>query len=104
MNKKNNKSDYLDSFIEYQGKQYLPGYYVGGKIHPSFKSKTKTLGYFLLFEGIFSIILAIVIIIASTQFENETKIYTIFSAFLVIILGTFLYYRSKKNIKEKQIR
>ncbi|MDO8658584.1 MAG: hypothetical protein Q7K55_07610 [Candidatus Levybacteria bacterium] len=106
MTKKNNESDYLDSFIEYQGKQYLPGYYVGGKIDPSLKSKTKASGHLLLFGGVFSLILAPIFIIISTPFDDTTRMYTISSAILIVIVGILSIIAAKrvlrKNPKDKQ--
>ncbi len=44
------KESYLDSFKDYQDKIYSPGHYVGGKIHPALKAKTKAGGYFRVLE------------------------------------------------------
>lgn len=49
---KRNTTPYLDSFIDYQDKQYLPGSFLGGDIHPALKAQSKIGGYLMIITGI----------------------------------------------------
>jgi len=61
MQKTSDTNNYLDDLKEYQDKQYLPGYYVGGKLPLALKYPTRRLGWVFLVFGLF---MAVVLLIA----------------------------------------
>jgi len=78
---------HLKSFIEYQDKMYLPGYYLGGKISPALKAKTKVGGYLMVASGIFLLLFYNIQLFSNYSLENMGWIVPIAFASLLIIVG-----------------
>lgn len=87
MSKRSKTGTYLESFNQYQGKQYLPGYYVGGKIHPALKAKTKVGGYLMLIGGSFLFLFYLFQLLIDLSFNNIGWIMPIIFSILLIIVG-----------------
>jgi hypothetical protein len=105
--KKKKEENYLEKFIEWQNKQYLPGYYVGGRMNPMFVGKTKAGGYFLLFSGIITIFTAILYLLFGSD-PFEPKLFSVIGAIslwgpagvLQILVGIkFLHAHAKQKNK-----
>ena len=64
--------DAIKNFVEWQEHQYVPGYYVGGRI-PYFLlgSRPNKYGYALLASGILSIGLFMIVLLGSTVFRGD---------------------------------
>ena len=84
---KEQRQDYLDSIKEYQDKMYLPGYYVGGKIHPALKAKTKVGGYLMIISGVFLLPFYIFQLLNNLSFDNIGWIMPVGFAILLILVG-----------------
>lgn len=87
MKKRNKTKSYTETFVEYQSKQYLPGYYVGSKTHPVLKAKTKAGGYLMLIVGIFLFCFYLFQLINNLSSENIVWIGPIGFSILLIIVG-----------------
>ena len=98
MKEEKKEESYLDSFKEYQDKMYMPGYYVGGKIHPALKAKTKAGGYLLIVTGIFLLAFYLFQLLKNFSFENIGLIMPIAFAILLIVVG---YKFIKINVHKK---
>jgi hypothetical protein len=88
--------------IEYQDKMYLPGYYVGGKIHPALKAKTKVGGYLMLASGIFLLVIYLIQTIMNFSIENISMIIPIGFAILLVIVGC-KFIKINKNLDSKSM-
>ena len=90
MNKRKNrhKNTYIHKLQEWQDKQYLPGYYLGGNIPPqvSQPGNPKLLGWFWIVQGVFGLLLTIVFF--SVFYED------IFQSirYFIVIFGVFLFF------------
>lgn len=87
MKEKKKADSYTESIKKYQDKQYLPGYYVGGKIHPALKAKTKAGGYAMLIVGIFLLFFYVAQLLADFSVNNLGWIIPAAFALLLIIVG-----------------
>jgi hypothetical protein len=97
MSKSKLKDTYTEAFEEYQDKQYLPGYYVGGKMHPALKAKTKAGGYAMLIGGIFLLVFYSFQLIGNLTLENIGWIIPMAVAIMLITVGIkFIKNNSRK--------
>jgi len=60
MKQKAAKDNYIEDLKEYQDKQYLPGYYVGGKLPLALKYPTRRLGWLFLFLAALSVVFGLI--------------------------------------------
>ncbi len=97
MKKKKNGS-YLESFKEYQNKMYIPGYFIGGKIHPSLRAKTKVGGYGMVIAGTFLFTFYLLQLV--TKFSIESIVWLLipiaFSTLLILVGVKFIRINSNK--------
>jgi hypothetical protein len=87
MERQKKEDGYLKSFREYQNKIYLPGYYVGSKIHPALKAKTKIGGYSMVIAGILLLVLYLPQLVINFAVEKTQLIVIAVIALLLIIVG-----------------
>lgn len=87
MKQRKREEDYLDSFKEYQDKMYIPGHYIGGKMHPALKAKTKAGGYGMVIAGIFLLSFYLIQLLSDLSFENIGWIMPIAFSLLLITVG-----------------
>lgn len=87
MKQRKKEESYLDSFTEYQDKMYIPGYYVGGKIHPALKAKTRVGGYVMVIGGILLLCFYLIQLFSDISLENIGWIMPIAFALLLITAG-----------------
>ncbi len=97
MKKQKSETNYLESFTEYQDKMFMPGYYVGGKIHPALKAKTKAGGYLMVIGGVSLLSFYLFIFFQNFALENISVIIPIAFALLLIMVGIkFIKLNSQK--------
>lgn len=94
---KNKVNNYTDSFVEYQGKQYIPGYYIGSKIHPLLKAQTKTGGRIMIIVGIFLFVVYSFQLINNFSLTNIGWVMPISVSLLLIMVGQKFVRKNQKN-------
>lgn len=87
MRNEKKKQSYLDAFIEYQDKMYLPGFYTGSKIPLGLHARTKVGGYVMTIVGIILFVVYLFLALSSSSLENILCIVPLMFAVLLIIVG-----------------
>lgn len=93
--KQNNKNEnYIEELKEWQEHQYDPGYYTGGKIHPSLRKpgKPKVYGVFIIAVSLLFSVPLVVIVVKSISNKNTFKLENIFffSIFVILFAGVLI--------------
>lgn len=76
---------------------YLPGYYLGGRLPPFLRAKTKAGGYFLLITGVIALISSYTLILNNQiSLENIGGIVIILYGVLAIMVGVKFINKKEK--------
>lgn len=99
---KERKESHIDDLKEWQRKQYLPGYYLGGKIHPIFKQRTKGLAFGLIVLGIFFVLFGLGFVLFGRTGESWLNAgwFSVFGVLLLVAgisIGIHLQKKSHKS-------
>jgi hypothetical protein len=89
---------YLDTMIKYQEKQYSPGAYLGGDIHPALQAKTKAGGYAMVAGGTFLLPIIFYHLVTHFSLEEIPIITPLLFALLLILVG-IKFIRNNSNSK-----
>lgn len=92
--KKISKSEkYTNDFLNWQKNQYSPGYYTGGNFPLDIKYGGKKFGYYLLFQGVLIIFLAIAMILGG---GSDPGLFLVIA--LAVFLGIFCIWAGLKRV------
>ncbi|MBP9797787.1 hypothetical protein KBC70_01430 [Candidatus Woesebacteria bacterium] len=95
---KQKKNNYLESFIEYQDKQYLPGAFLGGEIHPALKAQSRIGGYLMIIAGTFLFVFYMSPLFGNLPIDNVLRLFPlVFSSLLILVGWKFARGKTRKK-------
>jgi len=87
MSKHSKQDDPLDEFREWQDHQFVPGYYLGGRVPPFLKGKVPNrFGYALLGTGILSIVGTVATLLSPRYQQTGVDWYFLFFGISIGVL------------------
>lgn len=95
------KHNYPQEFLEHQNKQYLPGYYLGGKIPLMFRAKTKAGAYWLIFLAVIYLFSTIVSFLYPQNSSNSNRLINLIVSLILItltLLAAKAIFKSRKKL------
>lgn len=86
MSKKSKREDPVEQWKEWLDNRYNPGYFLGGRIHPTYRAKGKGAGVFLLISGVLGLSIVLLVLFAGDDRDGARTMFLLSAIISVITI------------------